>query len=698
MDSNDSSVDFEKVFSTVEKRLRTQKETIALGFAVLGLCAGLVGWVYGGIQTRIEEEKNIRLAAEKKEADNKIAQLQLSNSSIAALEIVTRYANELPGTATVFRQVQNKDKDGNVVIGPDLPEEKMSSQAAILRFGTNLDKSKGFDSQPNAVVKQIELTLDTTAISGMNNLATILAKTQPTKEDQLNRIDNYILPILFARCNSTDPTEAGGALSSISHIVHIMRLPPPASTSTAQSSTQLANNASTEEAKTRKTPAKNATSQPAGNISSGSGSAMQEPVALNSIYNLSVSSKAQVAKVFAGGFFNNVSFEKVDSDFHSFNFRGATFSHSRLANANFSGADLSGALLSGGYLKNCDFANAHMQVVVANRKTDLSGATFEECKSFRDCNLTGLVMKGVKLRSCNLRDAILNEVEFSDTEIDDTYLGFTGNKKGDFHPKQIAKAKFASAQFENARFRENFEFQEVETKASERVGLSEKDRKLYLRFSNCELRGVGFKDSVLRSTLFEDCDLEKAAFNTAKIDAIENVVINRGSAIHAVFGNTPLAFTFNGVDLSGADLGACPIPLKSLTNVTLDWARVSDVEGATKEGATKDEAEKTLTLCQLKGRAGKVAENRFKFETPNAVLIVVSKLPAPEDGVIYQLKDVISPGPNGFTSGGKEQLIESIRANADLCNKKFKFELKSGVRLKDDEIADQVKKIWQLRI
>ena len=264
----------------------------------------------------------------------------------------------------------------------------------------------------------------------------------------------------------------------------------------------------------------------------------------------------------------------VNADFHESMLRGCDFQHANCAGADFTGADLQGSDLRSSDMDKAEFAGANLrdcklehanfsQVKIDSatrfpqhvtsadfsstdfRAAGFANAEFENCtftaSNFAGCDLDSLVFKG---KLTNLSDANFENAR-STKPIDFSGMNLSGAK---FLATKLDHVKMENAQLQNASFKKTSlkgallndadctgvklkgdsggaepldmtgsQIQRAHLKGAEfyNVDLSNAD------FSGSDLRGAKFKQVLFSAqTKFDRCDMHGARFDQRSIDSV----------------------------------------------------------------------------------------------------------------------------------------------------------------------------------
>jgi uncharacterized protein YjbI with pentapeptide repeats len=431
--------------SPIERLLKRNKETISLTSVLIGLAGFLFGVVTWGVtiwreNVKAEESRNETAAAEAKaQAANERAEalqaerdrLSASMTGIAALDIVTRYAQQLPGTA-------------------------------IKLDGVRIASTTAVEFAPNYATNLKNFELDFTAINALEALARTLVSAQPdetTARDQF--IANYVAPILLARCQAEDPTDAAGALAVCAYLLN----------------------------------------------SDGLLQRTQERVAKDAF-------RSAVEGAFRGRRFMMVDFQSKAPDFSGLYLDGSEFVKTRFAigtgfrgtradtstfdDAEFDGVDLTGFLArqSGG--RSARFANA----------------TFRNCRQFEGADFNGAWFAGARMYNCRVKDASLagcncaaltNVEDEAATELVFSTVNLTGTS---FATSTLRQAKFRGCVLDRTMV-ETADWSDVEVSGGSAR---------HARFGISSVGTTRFDGVDLTAADFGACDIEENTFRNCEID------------------------------------------------------------------------------------------------------------------------------------------------------------------------------------
>ena len=176
-------------------------------------------------QDREKKVEDRQKKVENEQKDQQIAFLNQRNTQVEYMEMVSRYATNLPGSAVLTSKPQTNEQ----VKG--LP--RIQSALAITLFEESIKKSLADPLNENDDkfkatydVKHFDLNLN--AVRALISLVDLLYIGSPGsdnqgladrfKKERAEFLDKYVRKILQARAHSSDPTEAAAALLVYSHI------------------------------------------------------------------------------------------------------------------------------------------------------------------------------------------------------------------------------------------------------------------------------------------------------------------------------------------------------------------------------------------------------------------------------------------------------------------------------------------------
>lgn len=356
----------------LETFLTQHREIITFSSVAVAILAFVFTVYQHGRTVRADRDKEVRdqaMAAAKDKYDSEIrrletekAQLERRNNIISTLDIVSRNADNLAGTATLS--------------SPENNEKKISSNVAVMRYAPDFAQVSTFE-------------VDVQAVEGLNALSRVLVRNM-ARDEETDFTTSYIAPVIIAKCQSQDPAEAAGALVVCGQIFNgsglldELRSELNRQNTLPKSSRQGGSGPSTPKADT---------------LATTSGYGPQEVI-------------GWLERVFKERNYSKVDFGGLECDFSTFNFARANFRNTRFSNSTkFNKAVLSGADFS----DVARMEDAELTEVKGDsdaRPVNFTGALVVKCKKWDKAVLNKALFDRVTLTECDVHDADLRGTKF----------------------------------------------------------------------------------------------------------------------------------------------------------------------------------------------------------------------------------------------------------------------------------------------
>ncbi|MCY2993426.1 MAG: pentapeptide repeat-containing protein [Planctomycetota bacterium] len=451
-------------------------EVVANVIGGLGLVAtfvfGVSTWYFASVAYRLNQEATAMQKA-KEQSDQETAkkdeQLKRlmkaaadSNNIIAALEIISKQTLDLPGEAALAAADSTAPAAGPAV--SPAPDLRMGSREAVAKYGAVVgnERFKGvkkFDLNHAAIQSIVVLSkrLDGKLVStGADDTITKDTASSTDTQAKVDFVGRYVAPILFAKCQSDDPTVAAGALGALATIL----------TNTHRSELRLL-----------------PTNSP--KMAGAEGSLREFQGSLK------------------GRIFAKVDFKTLRLNLADLGLTKADFSWANLDEPDFTRAEISGANFYNAKLVAATFTNAD----ASQSPVNFSGVEFKNCRAFSDVVWPDVKFCGSVFLDCLVgptqdlkgENAGLSRADFTNAQI----KGGGQGKPSEFLKLRLAKATFKAATLINCRFT-NCNLEEAQFAARDLNSV---------RFQECDIRCAKFASETVGGVSFPDSDLTGSDFS-----------------------------------------------------------------------------------------------------------------------------------------------------------------------------------------
>ncbi|MCB1065019.1 MAG: pentapeptide repeat-containing protein [Verrucomicrobiae bacterium] len=411
------------------------KETATTSIGIAGLIIGIVGLIFGIVQWRSASNianENTRLASE----NNK---LESSNNVIAALDIVSRYAAELSGTALTQADARISSSDAVTLHAPVF----------------------------SPAIKNFEL--DLTAIKGLTALTDILVSGK-SNEETGEFINSYIAPILFAKAQSGDPTEATASLIAAAHCFRDKEIRQRA-------------------------------------IDSGA-----------------------LGTDFQSGAFLMVDMKNLAPDLSKFDLDRSNWTDSQIKRVKLVGSTARGATFKGSNFLLVDFSSGDFTSASESEPTIFDQATFTDCTSFSGSRFSNGSFRNATFVDCKIQNASFDESVFVGAK---NFVGDGEPRLFEVDSSNFYNVDFANAQFKNARF-DNSRFEGALFAASvfektvfNKCNFTNAEFPMSdlstVALKECNLVGSDLGTSIISVTTFDNCRLDWARLPSSVSDMFGSI-------------------------------------------------------------------------------------------------------------------------------------------------------------------------------
>ena len=332
------------------------------------------------------------------------------------------------------------------------------------------------------------------------------------------------------------------------------------------------------------------------------------------------------------------------------NFKNAILNNTKLSHGKFNDQSKNFASdLSNASLKNADISHAVLSKA-SLQNADLTGANLSHA-DLCNVNFTNVILKNTNLSNASLRSTTVRKTIF-DEETNLKYCDFTNAKINSL--QNFAGADTSYSKFENVRLSKNILNQLVLRNVDLQRTRYRGDFSFF-NFYRLDLSGANFGKTILKSTVFSECNLSNAKFSKAKINGVKfkNVILDHAIFVEASmenidFGNLSMKHSllqyatlehvnFSRTKLCHADMAGVKIvncmPWKNceLTNVNFELADLSNQDLSNSTMASVNLRNANLDATNLSGTnltgaklSGKI-NNKGNFEVLNSNAIVNDK-------------------------------------------------------------------------